>query len=192
MDRINKTQELTNTGLLRIKSVNCSTAQSASMCSTGKHEEDTFFNTVNTFFSNSDAPEDVKAITWLLFQEGLRVSEVLNIRSQDILRNGNIVIRGLKGSNDRIVTPANYKWFWDKIQKNGIQVKECFNRYYIYRVCKKYGLSIELQNKSRKAVTHSFRHIVINELDKNEVSINAIQSHMGHKSTKSTKHYLNG
>lgn len=126
----------------------------------------------------------------LLLCSGLRVSEVCGIRPEDILNEKTVFVRGLKGSRDRVVTlqvmtdfhyfRIRCPWRWEL----GL------NRWYIYRLCKEYGIYEQILGNKKLAVTHSGRHELIVSLQDAGLAPEEIAQVIGHKSVKSTEHYL--
>lgn len=132
-----------------------------------------------------------KAILELQFLYGLRISEVLNITYSDIKYNGSILVKGLKGSNDRIVVPVKFMVYWINFKKHKLVISKSFNRFYFYRLYKKKGVYDSLFSKSNKSVTHIMRYNYIIQLIKTGENIEQIQQLIGHKSINSTIYYVN-
>lgn len=124
-----------------------------------------------------------------LFYTGARISEVLNIKSNDLIPYTDIIIIGLKGSRNR------------RVSVHGIEsyIKHCityklapFNhasRYQVYRIIKRYGWIIENGVNKNDSVTHSARKLYIRESFKSQSDIEVVKDTVGHKSSKSTKYY---
>lgn len=139
---------------------------------------------------NSGLTQLELALIELLFLNGLRVSEVLQINARNITGNGNIFVKGLKGSSNRLVTPSKYMSFWVDFRKNKLSIPAYINRFYLYRLFIKKGLYIIPAGHSKKMVTHSFRHQFVYNLLNSGQTIAEIQRFMGHKSINSTIHYV--
>jgi len=125
----------------------------------------------------------------LMYDNGLRVSEVLNISYYDILPNGNILIKGLKKSNNRIIFSTEFKEFFNNCKKHFITPFNGYDRFYIYRILKSFNISIKTKNSSKNSVTHSFRHLYIHNLKSVDIDLKTIQQQVGHKSIKNTANY---
>ena len=125
----------------------------------------------------------------MLVSNGLRVSEVLNVRIKDVLSKRKFIVQGLKGSFNRVCTTS----FLDiKVYSNGKsedRIFQRFNRYYIRRVCDKIGLVCQVKGNEKSAVTHSARHLYVESLKNSGVSTDDIQIAIGHKNKKSTIYY---
>lgn len=126
----------------------------------------------------------------LQFFNGLRISEVLRVRLSDVTKSGQIMIRGSKKSNNRLITPAFSNILLMQCKANRLEPFATIDRYYVYRQYKKSGISKKFAHASNNAVTHLFRYVKVNELHVQNVSNSDIQQFIGHKSIKSTEHYV--
>jgi len=147
-----------------VNSVPTPAAQSPGLCDINTPAMSELEVNYTNFLMYADVAEPVKAVASLLAQEGLRVSEVLNLHSSDVLTGLKVRIKGLKGSGNRIVQPVLYRSFWEGFRKSNYQIGEVYDRFYLYRVFKKYGLYFKPKNSSKYAVTHAFRYDYINKL----------------------------
>jgi site-specific recombinase XerD len=156
------------------------------------HSYDHISVTVHKLLSdvNSGLTQLELALIELLFLNGLRVSEVLQINAHNITNNGSIVIKGLKGSLNRLVTPSKYMFFWIDFKKNNLSIPAYINRFYLYRLFIKKGIFIIPSDHSKKMVTHSLRHQFVYNLLNSGQTIAEIQGFLGHKSINSTIHYV--
>ena len=144
---------------------------------------------VRNFLSRSKEPTIIKAVVSLQHQEGLRISEVINIQPSDIKSGLRIVIKGRKRSGNRIVSPIYYRDFWAQYAKQFVVIGDLYSRHYFKRIYIKYGLYLELGKGKPRAVTHSMRHNYIDSLRKQSVDRTTVKEHIGHKSEKSTERY---
>lgn len=140
--------------------------------------------------ANLAQPDIVKAIAEIMLISGCRVSEALGIKTNSILANGQILLQGLKGSESRLVTPILYNEFWNNFSQDHSSIPAYYSRFFFYRLFKKYGISAQLSANSRSSVTHVLRYIYISNLLESGVDLVAIQNIIGHKSYKSTLHYV--
>jgi len=132
----------------------------------------------------------VKAMVSLLFEYGLRVSEVCNIRAQNIMHDGRILIKASKGSLDRFIVPRSYISFW---KQSPIKVESqirCYSRFYIYRLMKSQGLAIRVSGHKTDRVTHCARVLHADSLRKQNVPRETIAQELGHKNKKNVEYYL--
>lgn len=128
-------------------------------------------------------------IACLLYENGLRISEVLGIKSYHIGINGMIIIKGLKGSNDRLIHGGTNVAYYEKCRVQNISPFEGLDYYYVYRTFKKVGISASIKGNDRKVVTHSLRHLHIAELKKMGTDNEVIATHIGHKNSDNTANY---
>lgn len=131
-----------------------------------------------------------KAILELQVLYGLRITEALNIRYSDITSLGAIHVKGLKGSMDRLVYPVNYRNFWLVFSSNRVILSRGYNRYYFYRLYKKLGVYSIVSGNKNSSVTHLLRYQYIISLMKQNLELEEIRQLIGHKSIKSTLHYV--
>lgn len=137
-----------------------------------------------------------KLILALLYSSGLRVSEIVKIKQDDIdLIERTLRVRG-KGDKDRIVLfDENTKFLIeDYTQNNNNETEYLFvNRQnkplsprYIQMMIKKYAEEIGI---NKKVTPHILRHSFATHLLKNGVDIRAIQQLLGHTNLSTTQIY---
>lgn len=131
-----------------------------------------------------------KGVMLLCLCEGLRISEVLNITSNDWRACHKVYISGKKGSFDRVVT---VRYFCEELvhytRCNG-PLYIAGSRYYYYREMKKLGIIFKSQNSSKASVTHAGRHLLADDLYQRGNDIELSQRTLGHRKTSSTRHYV--
>lgn len=133
--------------------------------------------------------DKVKLIVWLLFQTGARISEVLQLKSSDITKEWFVKIRGLKGSDNRVVKVEKPPFPVFINHRIDYYLFPEFSRFFIYRVCKKYNLKLQVQGMKKESVTHAFRHYYATQALNLQDETNAAGKSLGHKSRKSILHY---
>lgn len=121
----------------------------------------------------------------------LRISEVLNFNCNNITSTGLVVIRGCKGSNDKLIDIDYLKDFFIYCKKNLYNPFKHLNRFIVYRFYIKYNLNESYHYGSKNAVTHSFRYAKVNEIKEIENNLELAQQVIGHKTIKNTKKYEN-
>lgn len=144
-----------------------------------------------------------KAIIEVLFSCGLRVSELCNLRMQDLyLDEGFIRVTG-KGSKQRLV-PISHKAIKELalyfIERNQIDIKPEYSDYVFVskRRCK--GLSrimvfhfikelVEITGIKKTVSPHTFRHSFATSLLEGGANLRAIQAMLGHESVGTTEIY---
>jgi len=175
----------------RFKPVLSPSAHATIPCKLRKKEEAVIKNILSAYNNEIFQLRCVNACLELQLLYGLRISEVLNIKCNDIMRNNQIKIKGIKSSGNRIITPVKYIDYFNKCKTNHVNPFDIVNRFYIYREYKKYGINLNYDNNSHNAVTHSLRYLLLKMYDNEGVSMTDIQKQIGHKSINSTKIYVN-
>jgi site-specific recombinase XerD len=131
-----------------------------------------------------------KAVILLLLEHGLRISEVIRLDASCLLPGSRLLVRGSKRSNDRLIQSVSYSSDLFFYLKTFGRIDNVYSRFYIYRLCKKLGISFESSISSKISVTHAGRHLFAEILNESGVSLENIQSFVGHKSSKSTQCYV--
>src|SRR5690554_3620980 len=143
----------------------------------------------NELLLSKTLPKVLLAVIELQLFYGLRISECLNITTSDVSSTGHIRIRGVKGSNDRIVIPYRFSSFWRNEAVAILPLGNIYSRFWFYRQYKNLGLYAIFGNSKVKSVTHLFRHLNILSLKENFNETDLTRKFIGHKSINSTLHY---
>ena len=144
----------------------------------------------------AEADNDVraKAIFYTLYLTGARVSEVLQIRLEDIEQQY-ITIKG-KGSKHRdIFVPARVRTVWiDYLAQRLKTSQELFtgqrgpiNRHTVNSIIKKYARIAGVQEE--RAHAHNFRHLYCKTLVEKGYSIDTVADLAGHSDINTTRIY---
>jgi integrase/recombinase XerD len=137
-----------------------------------------------------------KLILWMVYSCGLRRSEIINIRLNDLDRDrGILLIREGKGRIDRIV-PVSEK-VWAKIDEyiaSYAPAEFLFEgagggRYSVESVYQVFKQALKRAGINKDVGVHSLRHSYATHLHESGVDIKYIQELLGHKSTKTTEIY---
>lgn len=152
---------------------------------------------------NYDTPKDQRdsLIIELLYATGLRVSELVNIRLQDITINDRVIKVLGKGGKERIVIFNNhtkkaleiylsdaYNIFNKKnssyliLGKNGNKLTERYIRVIIDNYIRKSGLDIKIS-------PHTFRHTFATNMLENGSDLMTVKELLGHESLNTTSIY---
>ena len=127
----------------------------------------------------------------LQLNSGARISEVLGIKPNDIMANGNVRLRGKKGSDNRIITGGEATEYLLKCRSTLTYPFSDYNRKFIWSIYKKFGIEIEVNTSGKKAVTHSLRHIMVNSARQIGIENKETAKYIGHKNESNTKNYGN-
>lgn len=164
-------------------------AQATRLCDSCTSElisEQSILHSLNAIMSISPI---LHAFAIVQMQNGLRVSEMLNIRGIDLMTGDRVVINGLKGSLDRIIVSSLLCAKFKHLRGKKIRLFRDYDRYYLYRLYKKVGLTASVKSSSKKAVTHVFRHKMAKDLKRHGVKTEVTKSFIGHKNIKNTQRY---
>ncbi|MDD4996446.1 MAG: tyrosine-type recombinase/integrase [Patescibacteria group bacterium] len=152
-----------------------------------------------------------KAILELLFSTGLRVSELANLKKEDInLKKSEFSVRG-KGGHWRVVFLSNQALYWLKkyLESRTDVGSHLFIRYdraaegaeksvgknaeekgltprSIQRLVKKYS---KVAGLTKRITTHSLRHSFATDLLSGGADLRAVQEMLGHKNITTTQIY---
>jgi len=147
-----------------------------------------------------------KAILELLFSTGLRVSELSNLKIENInLKKDEFTVRG-KGSKPRIVFLSNQAKYWvkeyldertdmdpalfighDRAKKKRANKKNNnLTPRSIQRIIEKYG---KVAGITKKITPHTLRHSYATDLLMNGADIRSVQTMLGHSSITTTQIY---
>ena len=129
-------------------------------------------------------------ITLTAYSHGLRVSEVLGLRREDIdLERGRIRIRRLKGSlSAEHPLSAQEKMAWDqfvKFRRRGSVFR--ISRFQVYRRLKQAARVCRISQK--KAHPHALKHSLAMHLLESGVPVSRVQAILGHKNIQNTLIY---
>lgn len=173
----------------RYKSVLTPTAQTATLCQPGK---------LSILPESIQLPalEDKRTelggyyfVAIIQLRAGCRISEVLQIRYSDIILPDRVLVRGLKGSRNKLVSVPECTQIFAKCVEHKFNPFANYNRFTAYRNYKRAGIMLYNDTGKKAKVTHAFRHKLVEDLrqlTENEV---IIQDTIGHNSIKSQIHY---
>jgi integrase/recombinase XerD len=140
-----------------------------------------------------------RTIITLMYGSGLRVSEVVRLKTSDIdSRNHQIIIRQSKNKSDRYAILPEYtlqllREYWMKCGKPKDWLFPGTNPSVHYNVKSVKNLVIRLREKlniQKRISAHTFRHCFATHLLEDNVQLANIQHLMGHKSIITTTRYL--
>lgn len=173
----------------RINSVPNLSAQSATLYDLDNSDDNNIYTSYKRIVLSYALSAVECAVIELLMCHGLRISEVLRIRSYDVKGTGHVVIKGLKGSKDRLILPVMNLRFWMSSGSGLLPIKDTFSRFYFYRLFKRIGLYEKFEGHTNNSVTHSFRQKLLRGLKKDGVDSSLLSDFIGHVSKKTIKYY---
>lgn len=140
--------------------------------------------------------EKHRTIFYLIYSGGLRISEAVNMRLNDIdSKRGMIRIRDAKGGKDREVPLS--KTLLDQIRayykryrpKEFIFEGQFGGQYTTRSIQALFRQAMERTGIRKKATVHTLRHSYATHLLENGTDLRIIQELLGHKSSKTTEIY---
>jgi len=143
--------------------------------------------TLNSAFRHHS--EAFRALIWLIWASGARISEILQIKSSGISNDLRILISGSKNSNSRFILGTEFASFFSRCRDNNIHPFQEFDRFFVYRELKKKGFSMYFGDNQNAAVTHAFRHLAVLDMQPVDKELTAAQQTIGHKANQSTHVY---
>lgn len=174
----------------RINSASTPTAQTNKLCVDRNVVETAGFQESRLKALNRNEPLHIRVIISMLQLYGLRISEVLSLKPSNITFDGKVIIRGAKGSSDRLVVIPEYSKFFIDIRNSGYNPFVNVNRFIVYRILKKYSLVAQSTYGSKDAVCHQFRYQFAKSINDVTCSVDETAQFIGHKKSSSTSHYL--
>jgi Phage integrase family len=174
---------------VRSKSESTPNAQIVTQCSAG-YRSGTIEN------ESSSQYERIKRENTRLFYliefmnaSACRITEALSIKPTNCTSSGHVLINCLKGGKQRIVSSGMATEFIKSCASRKISPWSDWNRFFVYREMKKFGIGIKLNGRVRKSITHSIRHNVAKSIKRSGMSIEVSKQALGHQSINSTAHY---
>lgn len=174
---------------LRVQDVPTTTAQSIKVCSVCDMSQPAEYVTDLSFVHLCNYSNKIAMVYLLQSRFALRISEALSISSKNITSKGSIVIKGLKGSNDKLIDIPELRSFFIECRLNGVNPFSGLSRFVVYRTYKKFLINCYESYGSKTAVTHGFRYAKVREVKEVENDLQLSSIVLGHKNINSTKHY---
>jgi integrase len=191
MAKNNIITKMADADILRNKSALIPSAQSCRLSHSGTGHATALEQRFHDIVKDKRLSLTDSAVIELLFFYGLRISEVLRIKQYDIKSTGHILIKGLKGSNDRLIQPKYYYEFWLNGAYGFLPLGDTYSRFYYYRLFRRLGIGQKFNGNTNTSVTHYFRHNLVILLKKQGVSEDLLSNYIGHVSKKTLKYYVN-
>lgn len=161
---------------------------------------------INTLLTDEDFPPTWEGklnflILEILYQTGIRLSELINLKEQHIDKRANTIKVLGKGNKERLIPVNNQllKLIDDYILEKRLQFPESSNIYllinkkgkmlypkYVYNMVK---LNLGKVSTNERKSPHILRHSFATHLTNNGAQINAIKELLGHSSLAATQIY---
>ena len=143
-------------------------------------------------------PNNIKhrALLWTIYSAGLRISEVVNLRINDInSKDGYIFVKGAKGKKDRKTILSERLIFL--LRRYYIEHKPSYwlfegqtgGKYSVGSIRKIFRRAVKGTNSNPWATVHTLRHSFATHCLQNRISMRHVQSMLGHNSPKTTEIY---
>ena len=130
-----------------------------------------------------------QALYLLLHETGCRFSEAKSIKHNQITSQGNILVKGSKGSADRLInTRYCFRYLLD-CKKKCIDPFSDVTYDYFYKALKKFGTGFKPKGNSNNAVVHSLRHEKVDENRQVTTDQNVLSKQSGHINKENLKFY---
>ena len=132
---------------------------------------------------------EMYVFAYTLLSGGLRVSELLSIKGTDVLISRKLIVKGLKGSKNRLIDVSFLWFFYSRFVGTDMFVFANFDRFFVYRIFLKYNVVFFSEKSSKKSVTHSLRHVYINSLRASNLSDADLCMSIGHNNVSNVNYY---
>lgn len=171
------------------KSVSTPSAQSPTLCGVGLSRDYTDY--VRSRVSTAAALYGTVGafIVDMLLSCGVRISEALSVTRGDFLTPRQVIIRGLKGSNDRLCALSRDYYLPSSVFSGDSPLSAIWSRFWAYRMCRALNIYWRDPKTGHRCYTHAGRHLISEYLVSKGHSLEDIQLFLGHKSIESTKYY---
>jgi len=178
-----------NTNTILTKSVKGTPAQNAILCGVLEAVNPVVSKALYLSSGVSSWPVPMRVIIDIQLREGLRVSEVLRIRHNDILSLGRLKVTASKKGQDRVINYDDPYGYLKFCKTNGVTPFKDYDRFFLYRAYKKEGIVLFHDLDKKSSVTHALRHLLVQQLTKEIEDKSLISTVLGHKSTKTISWY---
>jgi len=137
-------------------------------------------------------PGELKLITRLLYDTGLRIREVLNLTSNDLLNGCYLHIESLKRSRERVieVSPSIFAELIKQNKGAGLLFRTTYKEIYKFIKSGKAGVKL-IKNKKNFSVCHTLRKLYIRYcLYELHQTVDEITEHIGWLKKTSILYYI--
>lgn len=164
-------------------------AQTATQCEPGSRP-DRYLQAIATAIPQIEKESKRLAqLVHFMMATGCRINEALRLSWKDCTLTGHVNITGSKGSNNRLASSGLASEYISNCCRIRVDPFKDFNRFQVYRLFKKYGISYRFSGSTKNSVTHIFRHALAKSIEKAGMKRGVSKLALGHKSEKSTAYY---
>ena len=128
----------------------------------------------------------------LMESSGCRIGELLSATHQQITSQGKLLIKGLKGSNDRFISDSKCTQFLIKMKSIERNPFEGCNRFTARRHLQRVSLFTQKKGRKHLTMTGVFREAYAKEIREVDDNDTTVSKHIGHKVRSNGKHYGKG
>jgi hypothetical protein len=130
-------------------------------------------------------------IQYLLSNYGFRISEILNIKKESLLKNFKITIQ-ISKTHENIIIRDKYIWLWLSDFFKNANSSQFTTKYHLYFRWQRLHFPNDKTSPRPKnrAITHYYRVKMANELKDETNNENLIKNALNHKSKRTQKYYL--
>lgn len=176
---------------VRTNSEPTAAAHTPTLCGLGTAPTEALLNKYNNLLSSKMLSTFDSLAIDLLLSGGIRISELLQIRYEDITALGQVRINALKGSCNRLISTMYHAEMLIKHRHLNGYLFEGFSRWYFHRLFVKLGFYQSNKGSNKRVTTHIFRHHLVADLQNQFNEIELTQATIGHKRQSSTNWYIN-
>jgi len=143
-------------------------------------------------------PRNIKhrALLWTIYSAGLRISEVVNLRINDInSKDGYIFVKGSKGKKDRKtilsekLIPLLRRYYIEHKPSYWLFEGQTGGKYSVGSIRKIFRRAVLGTKSNPWATVHTLRHSFATHCLQNRISMRHVQIMLGHNSPKTTEIY---
>ena len=172
-----------------VKAVLTPSAQTNSLCEVGSQEPLDLSALYCRIEGDGLLSEELKMLIFFQSELGLRISECLNIKFSEINSQGSVLLESLKGSENQVVSCSLARNYLLRCRARKQNPFETYNRFFLYRLYKKLGISYRKNGMKKTAVTHAFRHIQADAIREITKDRDILAQRLRHKNPKNSDRY---
>lgn len=178
-----------NSNILRIKSASTLPAQTNKLLHKGSNEEAERNVILDKLNSNRGYLGRYYYLFMLMYYNGSRVSETLNIGHERITSAGHVYVIGAKGSENRLLFAPECVEYLLKARANFTNPFFGCNRFTAYRMLRNLGIGVRKKGRQHDSVTHIFRNLHSANLRQIGLEGKQLSKITGHKNPLNTEYY---